>query len=310
MTVKVQSVKQCVVLSGKGGTGKTSLSAGLMHLSSLNVPGVYVDADVDASNLALVTAAIPQETHEFSGSKLAVIDPNLCSRCGTCFDICRYEAILKPINKQVSYQVIDLLCDGCAACVHACPEAAIRMVVQQDGEWYHSTSPYGHLFHAELFPAAENTGKLVTTIKQAAISFSENHQIPLIFVDGPPGIGCPVISASTGADLALLVAEPGVSGKHDLERIIQTLEHLKIPILICINKFDIYPEGTDAIKRLANSYGYQIIGEIPFDDAVPNAMIHAKPVTEFAPESPASLAIQKIFEVIMPVLFSEEKTYN
>ena len=310
MTVKVQSVKQCVVLSGKGGTGKTSLSAGLMHLSSLNVPGVYVDTDVDASNLALVTAAIPQETHEFSGSKLAVIDPNLCSRCGTCFDVCRYEAILKPINKQVSYQVIDLLCDGCAACVHACPEAAIRMVVQQDGEWYHSTSPYGHLFHAELFPAAENTGKLVTTIKQAAISFSENHQIPLIFVDGPPGIGCPVISASTGADLALLVAEPGVSGKHDLERIIQTLEHLKIPIMICINKFDIYPEGTDAIKRLANSYGYQIIGEIPFDDAVPNAMVQAKPVTEFAPESPASLAIQKIFEVIMPVLFSEEKTYN
>ena len=307
MIAKMQTgkVKQCVILSGKGGTGKTSLSVSLMHLSSQNVSGVYIDADVDAANLALVTAAVPQETHEFSGSKLAVIDPLFCSSCGSCFDVCRYDAIQEPVKDQASYQVIDILCDGCAACVHACPESAIRMVVQQDGEWYHSISAYGDLFHAELFPAAENTGKLVTTIKQEAVSFAEKHQIPLIIVDGPPGIGCPVISASTGADLALLVAEPGVSGKHDLERIIQTLEHLKIPILICINKYDIYPKGTDAIKRLANSYGYQIIGEIPFDDAIPNAMVQAKPVTEFAPESPASLAIQKICEVILPVLFSD-----
>ena len=281
MTVKVQSVKQCVVLSGKGGTGKTSLSAGLMHLSSLNVPGVYVDADVDASNLALVTAAIPQETHEFSGSKLAVIDPNLCSRCGTCFDVCRYEAILKPINKQVSYQVIDLLCDGCAACVHACPEAAIRMVVQQDGEWYHSTSPYGHLFHAELFPAAENTGKLVTTIKQAAISFSENHQIPLIFVDGPPGIGCPVISASTGADLALLVAEPGVSGKHDLERVADLAAGFNIPVLVATNKFDLNSDMAEQIEENALRRNIKVIGRIRYDKAFTKAQIMKCSVVEY-----------------------------
>ena len=303
MNTKAKSVKQCVILSGKGGTGKTSLSACLMHLSSQSIPGVYVDADVDAANLALVTTAIHQQTHEFSGSKLAVIDPLLCSGCGICYDVCRYDAIKEPKSSNDAYQVIDLLCDGCAACVHACPEAAINMEIQQDGEWYHSKSPFGHLFHAELFPAAENTGKLVTTIKQESVTFAEKHQIPLIIVDGPPGIGCPVISASSGADLALLVAEPGVSGKHDLERIIQTLEHFKIPILICINKFDIYPEGTDAIKSLANSYGYQIVGEIPFDEAIPKAMGQAMPVTEFAPENPASLAINKICEIILHTLF-------
>jgi len=303
MTGKLHKVKQCVILSGKGGTGKTSLCASLIHLSSQNILGVYVDADVDASNLALVTTVVPQQTYDFSGSKLAVIDPLLCSKCGTCFDVCRYDAIQEPTSNQGAYQVIDLLCDGCAACVHACPEAAIRMDVQQDGEWYHSKSPYGHLFHAELFPAAENTGKLVTTIKQAAISFAEKRLIPLLIVDGPPGIGCPVISASTGADLALLVAEPGVSGKNDLERIILTLEHLHIPILICINKFDVYPEGSDAIKSLAKSFGYQIIGEIPFDESIPNAMGQAKPVTEFSPESPASLAINAICEIILHTLF-------
>lgn len=303
MTAKPQKVKQCVILSGKGGTGKTSISASLIHLLSQQIKGVYVDADVDASNLALVVGAIPQETQIFSGSKLAVIDPLLCSACGNCFDICRFNAIREPLGSKCSYQVIDLLCDGCAACLHNCPEEAISMTLQQDGEWYHSISTYGHLFHAELFPAAENTGKLVATIKQNAVKYAENHQIPLIIVDGPPGIGCPVISASTGADLALLVAEPGVSGKHDLERIIQTLEHFNIPILICINKFDVYPAGCDAIRRLAISRGYKIIGEIPFDDAIPKAMVQAKPITSFDPENPASCEIRKISEYLLQTLF-------
>ena len=297
--------KQCVILSGKGGTGKTSLAASLIHLSSQVVQGVYVDADVDAANLALITKAIPQEKHRFSGSKLAVISPDECSLCGVCFEVCRYDAIRKPNQDTPSYQVIDLLCDGCAACVHACPESAITMVIQEDGEWYHAITPYGHLFHAELFPAAENSGKLVTLIKQHAKLYAEDHQLPLMIVDGPPGIGCPVISACSGADLALVVAEPGVSGIHDLERIIQTLVHFKIPVLICLNKANLYAEGTQAIRSFAASNGYQICGEIPFDKVIPRAMVQAKPITEFAPESAVSHAIQDIWSELHQTLFGK-----
>lgn len=301
-------VKQLVVLSGKGGTGKTSLTAALMHLAfQSNLESAFVDADVDAANLALVIDANPLEKHPFTGSQLAFIDPAKCNQSGLCFEVCRYDAILKPEQTNTPYQVIDLLCDGCAACVYNCPESAIQMVQQQDGEWYHSTSAFGHLFHAELFPAAENTGKLVTTIKQHARLFAEDHHLSLIIVDGPPGIGCPVISASAGADLALLVAEPGVSGRHDLQRIIKTLEHFKIPILICINKADISNEGTKAIYALARDLGHTVIGEIPFDDAVPLAMVNAQPITTFSPEGPASEAIKNIWLKVQNQLFSEGK---
>lgn len=305
MTVELQKIKQCVILSGKGGTGKTSIAASLMHLMSKQVSGVYVDADVDAANLALVSGAIPQEEYEFSGSKQAVIDPLACTACGNCFELCRFNAIKIPVGEESAYQIIDVLCDGCAACVHQCPEDAIHMEVQQDGEWYHSLSAYGHLFHAELFPAAENSGKLVAELRKHAVKYAESHQIPLILIDGPPGIGCPVISASTGADLALLVAEPGVSGQHDLERIIQTLEHFKIPIVVCINKSDLYPAGTEAIRKSVESNGYQIIGEIPFDTAIPRAMVQALPITSYDPGNRASLEIKKISEALRKSLFPE-----
>ncbi len=308
MTNNNTSVKQLVILSGKGGTGKTTLSAALMHLLSESpIKGVFVDADVDAANLALVTGAQILESHAFSGSQTAVIDDNKCTACGICEEVCRFNAIRSPIHDQVKYEVNSLLCEGCAACVHTCPELAIRMVQQQDGEWYHSLTPYGHQFHAELFPAAENSGKLVTTIKQHAKLYAEDNQLPLMIVDGPPGIGCPVISASAGADLALLVAEPGVSGIHDLERIIQTLQHFHIPALVCVNKADIYEKGTRDIQELAKSYGYEIAGEIPFDKAVPQSMVSAQPITLFAPQSEASLAIQEIWIILKESLFGKDR---
>lgn len=306
-----QSVKQLVILSGKGGTGKTCLTASLIHLSSLGgEKAVHVDADVDAANLALVIEANPQETHTFGGSLSANIDPQMCVNCGRCFDVCRFDAIAKLENVQDGYHVIELLCEGCSSCYYACPEGAIQMVQQQDGEWYHAKTSYGHLFHAELFPGAENTGKLVTTVKQHAKLYAEDHKLPLMIVDGPPGIGCPVISASAGASLGLLVAEPGVSGLHDLERIIKTLEHFKIPILICINKADLYPIGTLAIYDLAKSRNIPIIGEIPFDNTIPHAMVLGQPITKYAPESSAAIAIQQIWKSTQTVLFEGGDTQS
>ncbi len=300
-----ESVKQLVILSGKGGTGKTCLSASLTHLSSLNgEKAVHVDADVDAANLALVIEADIQETHNFGGSKIARIDPEMCSGCGLCFDVCRFDAIAKPNNHQDVYRVIEVLCEGCSSCYYACPEGAIEMVPQQDGEWYHAITPYGHLFHAELFPGAENTGKLVTTIKQHAKLYAEDHNLPLMIVDGPPGIGCPVISASAGASLGLIVAEPGVSGIHDLERIIKTLEHFKVPVVIVINKADLYPSGTEEIYKLAESRHIVVVGEIPFDQAIPQGMVQGQPITRFAPESSAALAVKEIWKNIHANLFT------
>ena len=303
MNIRSDEVKQLVILSGKGGTGKTSISAGLIHLASESTKCVFVDADVDAANLALVTEASPLETNDFWSSQLASINSELCNLCGICYDICRFNAIRPSVDKEAAYKIIDFLCDGCEACVNQCPEGAIQMLQQQDGEWYHSVTPYGHMVHAELFPGAENTGKLVTLVKQNARLFAEDHHLPLLIIDGPPGIGCPVISASAGANLALLVAEPGVSGQHDLERIIQTLQHFEVPMLVCINKADIYRQGTEKIKELARDHDCRIAGEIPFDTAIPHAMVNAQPVTRMSPGSPASKAIENIWEQIMKILF-------
>lgn len=301
-----KSAKQIVILSGKGGTGKTCITASLLHFSSLSdSPGVFVDADVDAANLALVTGSKPITCNAFYGSKIAWIDYDLCTQCGECHRVCQFNAILKPNNKNDNYNVDSLLCEGCAACAYACPVSAIQMMVQQDGEWQHSITPYGHLFHAELFPGAENSGKLVTLIKQNAKLFAEDNDLPMIIIDGPPGIGCPVISASAGADLALIVAEPGVSGHHDMERIIQTLNYFNIPFLICINKADLYPEGTQKIEAFARQNNYSIVGKVPFDYAIPKSMMNLQPVSLFAPDSLAAKSIKMIWEVIQQFLLDE-----
>jgi len=306
MTAQIKAPKQLVILSGKGGTGKTSVCAALVDLSAQSTHrAVFADADVDAANLALVTAAEPLESHDFSGSQVAKVDPQECWSCGRCADVCRFNAIQPPAGERTTYEVDALVCEGCAACVYACPFEAIEMQTQQDGEWFHSTTPYGHQFHAELFPAAENSGKLVTLVKQHAKLYAEDHQLPLIIVDGPPGIGCPVISAASGASLALLVTEPGLSGVHDLERISATLQHFNIPALVAINKADLYPEGAEAIRERAAAFGYPVIGEIPFDLAIPQAMTAAQPITQWAPESPAAQAIRQIWEVIQEQAFGE-----
>jgi MinD superfamily P-loop ATPase len=287
-------MKQLVILSGKGGTGKTSLAAAFAHLAhdgpSL-VQAVLADADVDASNLELVLRPERLETHDFTGGLLAFIDPQLCNACAACEQACRFDAILPGIG----FSVDPIACEGCAACVYQCPQEAIRMQTQAAGQWYRSDSRYGPLFHAELHPAQVNSGKLVTLVKQQARLAALDGGHPLLIVDGPPGIGCPVISALSGADLALIVAEPTASGLHDMKRIIQTAEHFRLPTLVCINKADICQLESRMIEACCRDNEYEIAEKIPFDPAVTQAMIAGEPITVFDPASPTSQAVTSIW---------------
>jgi MinD superfamily P-loop ATPase len=292
-------MKQIVILSGKGGTGKTSVSAAFAHLSSsleCSISPVFVDADVDAANLSLVLTPEISQTSEFWGGSLAEIDAENCLGCGSCVTVCRYDAVVPDAHHKNIFVIDPIACDGCAACVYACQQNAISMIPQQEGHWYRSNSPYGTLFHAELFPGKENSGKLVTLIKQQAKLWAEEYQSQVVIVDGPPGIGCPVISACAGADLGFIVTEPSLSGLHDLKRVLETLNHFRVPTVICINKADLYLEGTRQIKEFAASEGIEVLGEIPFDEHIVDAMLQGSPVTSLFSESPASQAINQIWK--------------
>ena len=300
-----QRAKQLVILSGKGGTGKTSLSAAFAYESahvSRNNSTYFVDADLDAANLRLVLQTQLGEEHEFWGGSLAEIDIDKCAGCGSCVDVCRYDAIFPHQEIPDVYWVDPVACDGCAACVYACLEEAIRMIPQQEGYWYRSETPYGGFFHAELFPGRENSGKLVTLIKQHARLAAEDNNMCTLIIDGPPGIGCPVISACAGADLGLLVAEPGKSGLHDLQRVFGTLSHFKIPTLLCINKADLYPEGTQEIRLFAQEQGIEVVGEIPFDENIPLAMLKGVPIQVFNDVSPSATEIHHIWCAVVKKL--------
>lgn len=311
MITQSHKARQLVILSGKGGTGKTSISAAFAHLSSTtpDLPrSVFVDADVDAANLSLVLQPEIGKPREFWGGSLAFIEPGDCTNCEACIPVCRYDAIL-PDSQGAPVQWIDpIACDGCAACVYACPEGAISMVQQQEGNWFQSNTSFGTLFHAELFPGKENSGKLVTLIKQQARLFASESQSPLMIIDGPPGIGCPVISACAGADLGLIVSEPGLAGIHDLKRVLGTLRHFRVPAVICINKADIYPEGTRAIREFASAEGVELVGEIPYDENIPKTMVKGKPITLISPETPAALCIQDVWQATRNLLKPKEES--
>ena len=271
-------MKQLVILSGKGGTGKTTVGAALAHLASEEMPVVLADADVDAANLELVLDPTKLEEHDFTGGQVAIIAPDTCTACGICAEVCRFEAI---IPGDVTYRVDDIACEGCASCFHQCPVEAIRMEEQTAGRWFRSDTRFGPLFHAHLFAAQENSGKLVTLVKQQGRLRALDENRHLLIVDGPPGIGCPVISASAGADLALLVVEPTVSGIHDLERILATTNHFGVPALVCINKVDINTKRAAEVEAFCTEQGIEVVGRIPYDDVVTEAMVQGLPVTAF-----------------------------
>lgn len=292
-------MKQIVILSGKGGTGKTSLSAAFAHLAKAEGKNVLVDADVDAANLELLLKAQRVREEAFLGGSIALINQQRCSGCGTCQEICRFDAV-SPNNGK--FLIDPVACDGCAACVYACPEKAITMEKQQAGEWYVSETDLGDFYHAHLFPAQENSGKLVALIKRQAQQALEEMEGDLMLVDGPPGIGCPVISAISGADVVLIVTEPSLAGIHDLERVLKTADYFQVPAWVCINKVDLYPEGAERIKDICQDLGVTLLGEIPYDLAIPRAMSAGEPVTSYEPGSDASRQIGVIWDKVQEEL--------
>jgi MinD superfamily P-loop ATPase len=229
-------LKELVIISGKGGTGKTSLTACFACLAQNSV---IVDADVDAADLHLILKPEILKTTEFMGGYKAFIDKNLCTECGTCIQVCNFNAI----NQDFIINPVD--CEGCKVCFEFCPEKAVEFSQQVCGSWYISDSRAGRMIHAKLGIAQENSGMLVSLLRKKAKEAASKENIPLIITDGPPGIGCPVIASVTGADAVLIITEPTLSGLHDLKRVKELTDYLRIPSMFCINKYDINLEITE-----------------------------------------------------------------
>ena len=280
------SVPELVVISGKGGTGKTSVVASMAVLAR---DAVIADCDVDAADLHLVLDPKRVETHTFIGGHEAVIRQRDCEGHGTCRDVCRFDAV-KAGQGTNRFEIDPLACEGCGVCVELCPARAIDFPERTCGEWFVSTTPHGPMVHARLGIAAENSGKLVSTVRGEAKRVAAAHGSKLILVDGPPGIGCPVIAAMTGATGVLLVTEPTVSGVHDMERVLELANHFKIPVAVCVNRWDINPANAEKIEDHGRDHGAVIAGRIRYDSAVTRAQIEGRSVVEIGGAAGADIA--------------------
>lgn len=279
-------MKQLAVISGKGGTGKTTLTACLVHLAQNKI---IADCDVDAPNLHLALPAQPSQGKDFSGAKVAVISQEKCSKCGKCFNICRFGA-LEMVEQD--YKVNNIKCEGCAACVYTCPEQALKLVDEITGKLFLTDTSHGKFAHALLDIGAEGSGKLVTEVRKGAQSLKEKEE--LLIIDGSPGIGCSVIASITGCNAVLAVSEPTQSGLHDLTRVVELANHFSIPIYLCLNKYDLNEEITTQIENFAEENQIVVVGKIPFDPMVLKALQQGKSLLEY-PNSPASQAIKEIW---------------
>ena len=273
-------MKQLTVISGKGGTGKTSLTAAF---ASLAENAVYADCDVDASDLHLILKPVVKKTLVFHGLKTALIDKTRCVDCKKCYEHCKFNAIDENIN------LVRERCEGCGVCEHVCPVNAIKMINRESGFIYQSETRFGPMIHAMLKTAEEASGKLVTMVREKAKKTAEKNKKDLVIIDGPPGIGCPVIAAISGVNMALIVTEPTLSALHDLKRVLDVTNHFETPAAVCINKYDINIENTKKIRFYCEKNHIPIVGEIPYDTIWTQAMIHEKTITEFTTGETAEL---------------------
>lgn len=295
-------MKEIVVCSGKGGTGKTSLTAAFAALAQNKI---LVDCDVDAADLHLVLAPEIERRESYSGGHEAIIDPARCDGCGNCYDVCTFGAIIREdgIDGGFTYRVDPLGCEGCGVCVRFCPSDAIDFPTAVNGEWYISSTRHGPLVHARLIPGSENSGKLVTMVREQARELAVARGADLLLVDGPPGIGCPVTAAITGADMVLAVTEPGVSGWHDLQRLMELTAHFRVKVAVCVNKADINPDFTAKIEATCIAKGIPVLGRVPFDPAFTRAQIRGLSVVEDEP-SPSALAVADVWRETVEILFN------
>jgi len=280
-------MKEVVVLSGKGGTGKTSIVGSFAVIARSKV---LTDCDVDAADLHLLLSPAVREEHEFWSGQVAEIDDEKCTKCGLCEDVCRFDAIKE-------LKVDPIACEGCGFCYHICPDDAVTMKECLSGHWFISETRYGPLVHARLGIAEENSGKLVALVRQNAKAIAARDGLNYIITDGPPGIGCPVISSLSGADLALLVTEPTLSGIHDLERVMGVCRHFGVPALVCVNKYDINEENTHRIEDFCSSQGVEVASKIPLDNVVIEALVRNLPVVEYS-KNGVSREIERLWGII------------
>jgi len=281
-------MKQLTVISGKGGTGKTTV---LASFAALAHRAVLADADVDAADLHLLLTPEIKETHNFPGGFRALINSDQCTRCAVCVAVCRYGAISSELL------VDPILCEGCGVCVDRCPVRAIYEDRETAGRWFESSTRFGPMIHAALYAGQDNSGKLVAQVRKRAVEVAQSEGRDLVLVAGPPGIGCPVISSLTGVDLILAVTEPSPSGLHDLDRVLDLGAHFGIPIMVCVNKADLAPELTERIVQHARTKGAEAAGLLPYDPAAVRAMMAGRPVVEAAP-GPLAEALRRLWTTV------------
>jgi MinD superfamily P-loop ATPase len=293
-------MKELVVISGKGGTGKTSLVA---CFAALHENSVLADCDVDAADLHLVTGTRIHHRESFTGGKKASIVMDSCTGCGECEQVCRFDAVAANGYHGDSsvFRVDPIACEGCGVCTLVCPVDAIKFEEVVNGEWFISETRHGPMVHAKLGIAESNSGKLVSVVRNQARGIAVKQALDLVLIDGPPGIGCPVIASVTGCDLILVVTEPTLSGLHDLERVGKLADHFKIRSIACINKFDLNPQMSARIEEHCKEAGIEVVGHIPYDNGVTHAQIQKKSVVEFS-DGPVSQEIKRMWEEVLRML--------
>ncbi len=292
-------MKELVVISGKGGTGKTSVAACFAVLAR---DPVMADCDVDAADLHLILKPNIIHREVFSGGYRADIRTEDCTGCGTCLKLCRFDAVIRDRG---GFRIDAISCDGCGVCHHFCPEKAIDFSPAVNGQWFVSETRVGPLVHARLGIAQENSGKLVTLIRNQARQLAWEKLRPLVIIDGSPGIGCPVIASLTGADLVLAVTEPTMSGRHDLQRVVDLANHFGVPLAVCINKWDLNPEMTRHIENEARKQGLPIAGRIRYDRAVTEAQIRQQALVEYT-SAGAAEDTRQVWQTVAELLNAAE----
>lgn len=290
-------MKELLILSGKGGSGKTSIAACFAKLAPVNT--ALVDCDVDASNLPLLIPPLHTDESEFFAGTIPEFIPDLCVRCGKCASLCRYQVLIQNGN-DLPYIIAG--CEGCGVCADHCPKQAVRMVDRHCGYCMESTLDRdGMMFHARLLPGAENSGKLIAELRNRAKAYAEQQVCPLIISDGPPGIGCPVISSCAGVDHAVLVTEPTVSGLHDMQRLMQLLKQFEVPCSVIINKCDLNKDVCDSIREYCGEHQVEVLGELNFDPAFSIALRQGRTVLDL-PGTPVADDIKTIWNKLKPII--------